>query len=113
MLNGDVSPPLRTKNYWPLYVVSRTLGLGRRDPAVDVLSASGDQATSRATVYAVRGKDGALGILLVNKGEALAAEVSLSGRSCSTPERAEARRRAVRGGGRPRRPAGDAAPARR
>lgn len=85
MLNGDATPPTRTKNYWPMYVVGRTLGLGRRDPAVDVLSASGDQASSRATVHAVRGRDGALGILLVNKGDALSAEVSLAGRSCSTP----------------------------
>jgi hypothetical protein len=85
MLNGDVAPPLRTKNYWPLYVVSRTLGLGRRDPALDVLTASGDPATSRATAHAVRGKDGTLGVLLVNKGDALSAEVSLSGRSCTAP----------------------------
>ena len=85
LLNDRSTPPTRTKNYWPMYVVSRTLGLGRRDPAVDVLSASSDQATSRATVHAVRGRDGTVGILLVNKGEALAAEVSLSGRACSTP----------------------------
>ena len=85
MLNGDPSPPLRTKNYWPMYVVSRTLGLGRREAAVDVLPASSDQAASRATVHAVRARDGALGILLVNKGDALTAEVSLAGRSCSTP----------------------------
>ena len=85
MLNGDPQPPTRTRNYWPMYVVARTLGLGRRDPAVDVLSAGSDQATSRATVHAVRGRDGALGILLVNKGDALSAEISLAGRSCSTP----------------------------
>jgi hypothetical protein len=85
LLNDRSTPPTRTRNYWPMYVVARTLGLGRRDHAVDVLSASGDPATSRATVHAVRGGDGVVGILLVNKGEALSAEVSLSGRSCSTP----------------------------
>jgi len=85
LLSDRSTPPTRTRNYWPMDLVGRTLGLGRRDPAVDVLSASGDLATSRATVHAVRGRDGAVGILLVNKGDALSAEVSLAGRSCSTP----------------------------
>ncbi len=83
LLSDRTSPPSRTKNYWPMYLVGRTLGLGRRDPAVEVLGASTDQATSRATVHAVRGSDGSLGVLLVNKGDALAADVALAGRSCS------------------------------
>jgi hypothetical protein len=83
MLSAKTTPPVRTKNYWPMYVVARTLGLGRRDPAVDVLPASGELAASRATVHAVRGADGAVGVLLVNKSDALSAEVALSGRPCS------------------------------
>jgi hypothetical protein len=84
LLTDRTVPPSRTKNYWPMYLVGRTLGLGRRDSAVDVLDASSDLATSRATVHAVRGRDGSLGILLVNKGDALTAQVALAGRNCST-----------------------------
>jgi hypothetical protein len=74
----------RTKNYWPMYVAGKTLGLGRRDTAVDVVESSIDQAASRATVHAVRGRDGSLGVLLVNKGDALSAEVALTGRGCTS-----------------------------
>jgi hypothetical protein len=83
LLSDRTSPPQRTKNYWPLYVVGRTLGLGRRDAAVDVVESAVDLPASRATVHAVRGRDGSLGVLLVNKGEPLAAEVAFTGRSCS------------------------------
>jgi hypothetical protein len=83
LLTDRASPPARTKNYWPLYLVGRTLGLGRRDASVDVLGASTDQAPSRATVHAVRGSDGSVGVLLLNKGDALAAQVALAGRPCS------------------------------
>ncbi len=83
LLTDRTSPASRTRNYWPMWLVGRTLGFGRRDPAVDVLGASADQPTSRATVHAVRGSDGSLGILLVNKGDALAADVVLAGRPCS------------------------------
>jgi hypothetical protein len=85
LLSDRATPPTRTKNYWPVYLAGRTLGLGRRDATVDVLDATLDVAATHATAYAVRGRDGALGILLVNKGDALSAEISLAGRSCSTP----------------------------
>ena len=74
LLTDRTSPPTRTKNYWPMYLVGRTLGLGRRDASVDVLGASTDQSSSRATVHAVRGSDGSVGVLLVNKGDALTAQ---------------------------------------
>jgi hypothetical protein len=83
LVSDRASPPQRTKNYWPMYVVGRTLGLGRRDAAVGVVESTADLAASRVTVHAVRGRDGSLGVLLVNKGEALAAEVVLSGRACT------------------------------
>lgn len=73
----------RTKNYWPMYVAGKTLGLGRRDTAVDVVESSIELAASRATIHAVRGRDGSLGVLLVNKGDALSAEVALAGRGCT------------------------------
>ncbi len=85
MLSTRATPPERTKNYWPMYLVARTLGFGRRDAAVQVLAATTELPTSRATIHAVRGGDGSVGVLLVNKGEALAAELSLTGRPCSTP----------------------------
>ncbi len=85
MLNAQTTPPSRTKNYWPMYLVARTLGLGRREAAVEVLATTTELPTTRATVHAVRGSDGTLGVLLVNKGEALAAGLTLTGRPCSTP----------------------------
>ena len=84
MLTSQTTPPSRTRNYWPMYLVARTLGFGRRDAAVEVLEATTELPTTRATIHAVRGSDGSLGLLLVNKGEALAAELSLTGRPCST-----------------------------
>jgi hypothetical protein len=83
LLSDRSSPPTRTKNYWPMALAGRTLGLGGREAAVDVVESEADLPTARATVHAVRGRDGRLGILLVNKSEALAAEVDLSGRACS------------------------------
>jgi hypothetical protein len=83
LLSDRTSPPSRTKNYWPMRLAGRTLGLGQRETAVDVIEASTDLATTRVTAHAVRGRDGRLGLLLVNKGEALAAEVTLAGRGCS------------------------------
>jgi hypothetical protein len=82
LLTDRTSPPQRTKNYWPMDVAGRALSLGRRDAAVDVVESAADRPTSRATVHAVRGIDGSLGVLLVNKGEALSAEVVLAGRGC-------------------------------
>lgn len=73
----------RTKNYWPMYVAGKTLGLGRRDTVVDVVESSIELAPSRATIHAARGHDGSLGVLLVNKGDALSAEVALAGRGCT------------------------------
>jgi len=83
MLDARSTPPSRTKNYWPMYLVARTLGLGRRDGTVEVLAAATELPTSRATIHAVRGSDGSLGVVLVNKGEALSADLSLAGRPCS------------------------------
>jgi hypothetical protein len=83
LLATTSTPPVRTPNYWPLYLVGRSLGLARRDPAVSVLAVSTDQPTDRLTAYATSGDDGALGILLVNKGDPLAATISLTGKSCS------------------------------
>jgi hypothetical protein len=83
LLSTTSTPPVRMPNYWSLYVVGRTLGLGRRDPSVGVLAVSIDLPTDRLTAYATSGDDGALGILLVNKGDPLAATISLTGRGCS------------------------------
>ena len=83
LLSDRATPPTRTKNYWPVYLAGRTLGLGRRDAAVDVVEATPDVASTHATAYATRGRDGMLGILLVNKGEALSAEVALGSRGCT------------------------------
>jgi len=82
LLADATSPPQRTRNYWPLYVAGRTLGLGRRE-TVDVVESAADLPASRLSVHAVRGRDSSLGVLLVNKGDALAADVALSGRGCS------------------------------
>jgi len=83
LLDDNVTPASRTTNYWPMLLAGQTLGLGRRDPAVSVLAASGDLPTSRATIHAVRASDGQLGVLLVNKGEALSVEIALANRTCS------------------------------
>jgi hypothetical protein len=82
LLSDAAGGAQRTKNYWPLYVAGRTLGLGRRE-AVDVVEAAADLPASRLTVHAVRGRDGSVGVLLVNKGDALSADIGLSGRGCS------------------------------
>jgi hypothetical protein len=82
LLNAGTTPPARTKNYWPMYLVGQTLGFGSRDPAVSVLETTTDQPTSRATAYATLSSDGRLGILVVNKGDPLAVQVSLAGRGC-------------------------------
>ena len=82
LLSDRAGSATRTKNYWPVFLAGRTLGLGRRE-ALDVLEATPDVASTHLTAYATRGRDGALGLLLVNKGEALSAEVSLGGRGCT------------------------------
>jgi len=74
----DRSTPIQpTTNYWALLLAGQTLGFGWRDPKVSILEATGDRPTTRATVYAGRGSDGRLGVLVVNKGEALSVEVGL------------------------------------
>jgi len=83
LLDDSVTPASRTTNYWPMLLAGQTLGFGRHDPAVSVLAVSGDLPTSRATIHAVRAGDGRLGILLVNKGEALSVEIALANRACS------------------------------
>jgi len=83
LLTDGSSPPARTSNYWPMLLVGRTLGLGRRDRSVSVLEATADLPTSRITAHAASGSDGRLGILLVNKGGPLAASIALTGRACS------------------------------
>jgi hypothetical protein len=84
LLFATTTPVTRSSNYWPFVLVAETLGFGRRDPAVAVLTTTTDQPTSRVTIHAARGSDGRLGVLLVNKGEALRAEVRLVNRVCST-----------------------------
>jgi hypothetical protein len=98
LLDGTSVPPTRTSNYWPLYVVGRTLGFGRRDPTVSVVPASTDLGPGRVGAHAAAGSDGELGILLVNKGEALSATVTLTGRACS-PVRGLRYDAAAHGGG--------------
>jgi hypothetical protein len=85
LLSDSAVPAQPTTNYWAMLLAGWTLGFGQRDPAVSILDATGDLPTTRATIHAVRGSDGQLGMLLVNKGEALSAEVTLSHRQCSAP----------------------------
>jgi hypothetical protein len=86
LLSDQSSPPAPTANYWPMLLVGRTLGFGRRDPSVSVVETSVDLPASRATAYAALGSDGRLAILMVNKGEPLSASISLGGRGCSPVE---------------------------
>ncbi len=83
LLFDTTTPVTRSTNYWPFVLVAETLGLGRRDAAVGVLATTADRPASRVTIHAVRGSDGRLGVLLVNKGDALRAEVRLVNRACS------------------------------
>lgn len=83
LLFDTTTPVTRAPSYWPFVLVAETLGLGRRDPAVAVLATTTDRPASRVTIRAVLGSDGRLGVLLVNKGEPLRAEVRLDGRGCA------------------------------
>jgi hypothetical protein len=83
LLFATTTPVTRSTNYWPFVLVADTLGFGRRDAAVAALATTADRPASRVTLHAARGSDGRLGMLFVNKGEPLRAELRLSNRACS------------------------------
>jgi len=85
LLFDTTLPVSRGRNYWPFALVAQTLGFGRRDPAVGVLRTTSDRPTTRVTIHAARGSDGHLGLLLVNKGDALRVEVQVQNHVCASP----------------------------
>lgn len=84
LLSNSTTPVTRSRNYWPLALVARVFARDGRSTRVAVLETRSGLPTSRVTLHAVRTESGRHGLLLVNKGAALVANVGLENQTCST-----------------------------
>ena len=69
LIDSEATPPVITKNYWPVALPAQTLSSADPAAPVEVLGLSRDVGDPVMTAYAVRKADGTLGVLLVNKSE--------------------------------------------
>jgi hypothetical protein len=89
LIDSEATPPIATKNYWPVALAAQTLSGTDPAAAVEVLSVGIDKPFQVLTGYAVRKAGSELGVLLVNKsGQALTVAVELP----SIPRTVTARR---------------------
>lgn len=89
LIDSEATPPVATKNYWPVALAAQTLSGTDPSAAVEVLSVGIDKPFQILTGYAVRKAGSELGVLLVNKsGQALTVAVELP----SIPRTVTARR---------------------
>jgi len=69
LIDSETTPPVITKNYWPVALPAQTLSSADPAAPVEVLGLTRDVGDPVMTGYAVRKADGTLGVLLVNKSE--------------------------------------------
>jgi hypothetical protein len=67
LIDDQPSPPVPTRNYWPVYLAAQTLSGTDPSIQVSVLETSSDISTASLTLYSVRKDDGHVGLLIVNK----------------------------------------------